>query len=294
MSRLFPATVSVAAAALALGVGVGAGPLAQSSAEEAARREARLDARVERLVDRVAQRERNAEADRQAIDALAGPAVADRLAGRTVVVVATPDARRADVRRAERAVTSAGATVTGVLTLRPTYVDPGSAEFPLEDLALRLVPPGVSFAEGARSIERVGTVLARSVVHPPDDKPGAEPDPDAAEVLAGLQELAALTLEGEPGVRAGLAVVVSAGPAEDPAVAGLLAALDAGSAGTVLTAPTRSAGAGEGFSTVGGLRSAAGTTALVLALAEQAGGGSGSYGTGPATSSVLPPVRSAG
>jgi hypothetical protein len=293
MSRLLPATVSVAAAALALGVGVGAGPLAQSSAEESAQREARLEVRVERLADQVDQLELSAEADRQAIDTLAESAVGSRLSGRSVVVVVTPDARRADVRRAEDALTGAGATVTGVLTLRPTYVDAASAASPLEDLVLRLVPPGVSFAEGASPIERVGTVLARSLVHKPDEQPGEEPDPDAAEVLAGLQELAALTFDGDPGVRAGLAVVVSAGPTDDPALVGLLSALHAASAGTVLTAPTRSAGAGEGFSTVGGLRSAAGTTALVLALAEQAGGGSGNYGTGPGASSVLPPVGSA-
>lgn len=293
--RLLPATVSVAATALALGVGIGAGPLADSSAQTAATRESRLVDRVERQADRLERLSVAAHGDRLAIEALAGPLVTGRLADRSVVVVAAPGAVSGDVQRVRQALAEAGATVTGTLALHSAYVDPDAAASPLEDLALRLVPPGVTFPEDASSIERVGTVLARSVVQDPKDprKPEVGADPDAAEVLAGFQELDALTFTGEPGVRALLAVLVAppdAERAQDVAIRGLLRALDAGSRGTVLVSRFPSAGPADGWSSVGGIRSAAGAAGLLLALAEQDTGGSGAYGTGPGASSVLPPV----
>ena len=304
--------LAAAAVALLLGVALGAGPVTEQAAAGRA-------ATNDRLRDRVADLERQAAAlaaaakqDARATAALAAPLVADRVDGRDVLVVVTPGARPADVRSTVAALEDAGATVAATLTLTDTYVDPAKAQSPLEDLSLRLVPPGVEFADGALPIDRVGTVLARATVRPPGDEGdeatdqgGDEVDRDAAEVIAGLDELEAVHLDGTPGRRAELAVVV-AGPGDQnasaPALAGLLAALDRGSRGAVLTGPgdasdglladVRKAGRSDldGVSTVDSAGTTVGSAALVLALAEQVGGRAGDYGLGASARRVLPPV----
>ena len=213
-----------------------------------------------------------------------------------MLLVRTPGASDELVRRTRAALLGAGASLTGELTLTSTYVDPAKATAPLEDLALRLVPPNVEFAPGSSAIERVGTVLARSTVAA---EPGSETDQDAAALIAGLDELGAVRLDGDPGRLAELAVVVSGAkdkkPAE-PAVTALLRALDQNGAGAVLVGPgpTPSAvrwvrsGAPVGASSVDSADSAAGQVALVLALVEQVAGGKGAYGTGSGASAVLP------
>lgn len=302
---------------IALGLGLGAGPVAEDTVASHEGTTRALTDRAARLEARVQEMRAAAADDAKAVGELAAPLTADRLAGRSVLVVATPGATKGVVRRVGAGLEAAGATVTGVLTLTTTYVDPTQAQAPLEDLALRLVPPGVEFADGASAIERVGTVLARATVQRPADgepgvdqadaaRPGAGIDRDAAEVIAGLDELDALRLVGKPGRRADLAVVVSGrGDLSDsePALAGLLRALDAGSLGAVLAGPGR-ADAGalrwvrdatgdqlEGsLSTVDSLDAPVGTALLVLALAEQADGGSGHYGLGRGARSVVPVV----
>jgi len=301
---------------IALGLGLGAGPVAEDTVASHDSTTEALEDRVARLEARVQDLRAAARDDEKVVAELAAPLVADRLAGRRVLVVATPGATKGVVRRVRTRLEAAGATVTGVLTLTKTYLDPSQAQAPLEDLALRLVPPGVEFADGTSAIERVGAVLARATVTKPADReqaagpdasrPAGRIDRDAAEVIAGLDELDALRLDGKPGRLADLAVVVS-GPGDAPeseaALAGLLRALDAGSLGAVLTAPGR-ADAGvlrwvrdatgdqlEGsLTTVDSLDTPVGTALLVLALAEQASGGSGDYGLGRGARDVVPVV----
>lgn len=297
--------------ALLLGLGLGAGPVTEGSLAGTTAQRDRLQARSDRLAAVVAGLREQRAADSAVVSALAAPLVGDRLADRTVLVVATPGAQTGDVRRTRRALTRAGAVVTGTVTLRPTFVDPELAQSPLEDLALRLVPPGVEFAAGATPIERVSTVLARSVVQRPDegDEPSTALDQDAAEVIAGLDELDALTLSGEPGARAELAVVVTGTDEEGAtdAVLAVVAALDAGSRGAVLAGPgdgqdgpvrwartvaSRGGADGDlaGVSTVDGLATTAGRVALVLALAEQLDrpDAGGAYGSGWRAEAVVP------
>lgn len=307
-------SLGVAALALALGVGVGAGPVAQQDADASAARTSRLSDTVDDLERAVAAQKASAALDARLLRAMAEPLAAGRLTGRTVLVVATPGARLSTVRRVHGALEDAGGTVTGVLSLTKTYTDPARAESPLEDLSLRLLPPGVEFPDGSTAIERVGVVLARATVQRPDgdEEPSTDADRDAAEVIAGLDELRALALDGEPGLRAELAVVVS-GDAEKPesedAVTGLLAGLDAASRGVVLAGAgdggagpltwvrTTSDDALAGVSTVDSIGRAPLTLSLVLALAEQAGqadDGAGHYGLGRGARAVLPDPGSQG
>jgi Copper transport outer membrane protein, MctB len=302
-------TLALASAVVTLGVGVvvGVGPLSQAQTTKHEAQTASLQHRQVALRERLAAVQGRADNDHALAKALVGPLTADRLKGRTVVVVAAPGADKALVRRTAADLKSAGATVTGTLSLTEVYVDPGKAASPLEDLALRLVPPGVEFTDGASPIARVGTVLARSTVSAAD-KPPIAIDQKAAEVIAGLDELGALKLRGDPGQLAGLAVVV-AGPKADGASAvtaardallGLVAALDAGSKGVVVVGPTdgalpdgllaqvRSSPATRNPSTVDTGGTVAGDLATVLALAEQAGGRAGDYGRGAGATALLP------
>lgn len=339
MSGLRYPVLSLTAAGLgvALGLGLGAGPVAERSAISNERTTARLSGHVDRLTERVDRLQSSTVADAKVVTSLAASLVAGRLTGRTVLVVATPGARKVDVRRVRAALGASGATVTGVLRLTTVYVDPAQAQSPLEDLALRLVPPGVEFVKGSSPIERVGTVLARATVQrpaqaeepvatdgtvapateepvaPATEEPVApEIDQEAAEVIAGLDELDAVRLAGDPGLLADLAVVVS-GPSDadpraaEPALTGLLAALDAGSLGAVLAGPGDATGGALRWvrdaasrlrvgttSTVDSLDGHAGAAAVVLALAEQVAGGSGHYGLGRGAGGVVPAVGAGG
>ena len=302
--------------ALVLGLGLGAGPVTQETVADATGRQQRLQDRADALAERVDRLTAERAAAAQVVDAMAAPLVGDAVRGRTVVLVTSPRAERDDVRRVRSALVGAGATVVGTLALTGEYVDPALATSPLEDLALRLVPPGVEFGDGQSPIERVGTVLARALVaadtEPKDAEGAGGLDQDAAEVIAGLDELDAVRLSGAPGRLAELAVMVTgddAAPTE-PALTGLAVALDRAGAGAVVVGPgdatsgplrwIRDAGA-PGLGDVGSVdhvTTPAGEVALLLALAEQAAGGSGAYGTGrradAVVPAVVPTVRSAG
>ena len=315
-------SLTAAALGVALGLGLGAGPIAQDTEADHRRTTDQLTGHVERLTKHVGRLESARAADARVVAALAAPLTADRLSERSVVVVATPGADQKLVRRVGTVLEASGATVTGVLRLTKVYVDPAQAQSPLEDLSLRLVPPGVQFADGATAIERVGTVLARSTLRKPADPPSTAAastddaaaadaiDDDAAGVIAGLDELGAVKLDGKPGDLADLAVVVS-GPSDradaEPALAGLVKALDAGGLGAVLAGPgaaragalrwVRDDTAGDpegGISTVDSLDAPVGQAALVLALAEQAAGKAGHYGLGRGARDVLPAVAPKG
>lgn len=285
--------------ALALGLALGAGPVVGRSEADRKARADRLAAEVDDLQQQVAELQDSARTGRKVLSALAGPLTQDRLAGHSVLLVRTPGADDALVRRTRAALLVAGASLTGGLRLTKVYTDPAKASAPLEDLALRLVPPNVTFADGATPIERVGVVLARATVAA---EPAAGPDQDGAELIAGMDELGALKLDGDPGRQAQLAVVVTGEHEQQSAgdaVTALVRALDAGGRGAVLVGPglappavgwLRSGGADAvgGASTVDSADSPAGQVALVLALAEQLGGGNGAYGAGSGATSVLP------
>ena len=293
--HLLLATVA-AVLALALGMALGAGPVVSRSDATRASRDERLAARTARLEARLARLEDGARTDARVVAALAGPMTDDRLDGHSVLIVRTQGASDALVRRTRAALLGANASLTGELTVTRTYLDPAKATAPLEDLALRLVPPNMTFAPGSTPIERVGAVLARSTIA---KEPGDEPDQDGAEVIAGLHELGAVRLDGTPGRQAELAVVLT-GPRERPsaqaAVTALVQALDAAGAGAVLAGPGRAPVAvgwlrsvdTGGASSVDSADSPAGQVSLVLALVEQLAGGKGAYGAGGGATAVLP------
>jgi copper transport outer membrane protein MctB len=311
--RYHALALATSAVTLAVGVVVGVGPLAAQQATKHKSETQNLREHQRALKQRLATSTATAREDRALAQTLAKPLVRNALADKTVLVVAAPDADPALVRRAARVVRNAGGRVTGTLSLTGTYVDPGKAQSPLEDLALRLVPPNVTFADGASPIERVGTVLARATVTDATTPP-TDIDQKAAEVIAGLVELKALSLTGDAGERAQLAVVIAGAAARggaakergaEEAMVGLVSALDGSSLGTVvlgttgpaadagLVAQTRASSAAETASTVDTGGTVSGDLALVLALAEQARGKAGSYGDAPGADALVPDLTAA-
>ena len=299
--------------AITLGVAVGAGPLAED-AEQRLRSEA-ADLRADRDA---ARREAAALHDRLGqSDAFVREVVPElvdgRLDGRSVTLVTLPGVGTRRISQTRQALVAAGATVHVSIRVRRAYVDPDQARSPLEDLALRLVPPNVEFPDGLTSIERVGIVLARATVAK-NVANTREPDERAAELLAGLEALDALDVRGEAGRRSDLAVLVASdrSPRDRDvrrtsfaALIGLAAALDAGGDGAVVTGGPRSAARGGfvaalrraadesrvgGVSTVDSAGTRTGAPALVLALAEQSDGDAGAYGLGPGVDGLLPPL----
>ncbi len=291
---------------LAVGVVLGVGPITDHQNAAQARRTQSLENRQAALQQRLRSATGQANADQALAASLTKPLLHNQLSGRSVLLVAAPGAERSTLRRTSRVVRQAGATVTGTLTLRAEYVDPTKAQSPLEDLALRLVPPGVTFVKGSQPIARVGTVLARSTVTRNPSAAGGI-DQKAAELIAGLDELKAISLAGNPGRLADLAIVV-AGPAPRGAAAregsreallGLVAALQTGSRGTVvlgtgarggLVTQVRATTVARRATTVDTAGSGAGELATVLGLAEQLTGRSGDYGSASGADALVPDV----
>jgi hypothetical protein len=234
--------------------------------------------------------------------------VPNQLAARTVVVVSLPGVGKDQLAPVTKILTDAGAKVTGSVRLSDKYVDPKNSAA-LEDLALRLIPPGVTFKDNATPMERVATVLASALVVDDATKAG-KVDNDASEVLAGLSDFGAISTTGEPAARAELAVVLapaapsSPATATDAAVASVLPVaeqLDSRSRGAVLAgvrgstskggvlAAARAAGnATKGLSTVDDVDTSAGLLAGVLALVEQIRGAAGDYGSGDNVDGAIP------
>jgi hypothetical protein len=311
--------VSLVAVFLALGVGIvlGSGPLDEQIQGALQTQTNDLRGQQRELRSQVSDLQNQVGVGEQFAQEIIDPLTANQLTDRTVVMFTLPGTDKDLVDNATKVLERSGATVNGTVAITDVYVDPTKAKAPLEDLALRLVPPGVQFPDGSSPIERVGTVLARSTVAN-NRQDTQEVDQRAAEVLAGLQELGAIKVTGEPGRRSDLAVVVAPAPAKDKGTAeavkasddallGLVAALDAASRGVVVTGPRLSASSGgfvdlvrksdnkaQGVSTVDLADSTLGQIGLVLGLVEQTRGAAGDYGGGSGVDSVIPDVSGAG
>jgi Copper transport outer membrane protein, MctB len=299
--------VSLAAVlfALAAGVLLGAGPLDNSlgTGDSNDVQQAKIDA----LNTQVAALNQRVSYDDAAATALAPAVLPARLAGKTVVLVTMPDTDRAQVQELTGALQTAGATVTGQVDVQPAWVDPDQATV-LGTLATQLAPKDLTLPSGGPYVQ-AGATLSTALV---TDRPthSDTPDDTSQAILTGFVEGGFITVQGEPGTHAQLALVISPAPtpgdtdaqaAASEALLPLVAALDSGM-GAVL-------GGAEGSADVGGLVAAlrnsgpvrrsvssvdvadvpSGVIASVLALAQQSTGTAGQYGLGPGAESAMPP-----
>ena len=294
--------------ALAIGIVLGSGPLEEPIQGTL---KSQADA-LKRDSDKL--RAENAAQARQlsAADKFTGEVmkamVPNQLAARTVVVVSLPGVGKSQVSSVTKVLGDAGATVLGTVSLSDKYVDPKNSAA-LEDLALRLVPPGVTFVDNATPMDRVDTVLAAALVVDDASRAG-KVNTASAEVLAGLADFGALSTSGDPTKRAELSVVLApAAPKTQTAATDAVTAalqplplrLDARARGVVLAGATGSddkgglvavlRGAGnarKGLTTVDDIDTTNGLLAAVLALVEQTRQAFGDYGTGGNADAAIP------
>lgn len=221
------------------------------------------------------------------------------LEDRDVVVLTLPGARADEVSGITSDLEKAGATVTGQAQLTAKLVDPANRQF-VEGVAQQSAGDVEGVSGDGDSYARVGAALGRAVL----GENGDGIDDTATTITAALDEGGLLTWEdGEPESFASLAVVVS-GPSRagetGEVVTGLARALDGAGSGSVLAGPSTSSRAGG---TVAALRedeaasqvssvdvtdTAAGRVVTVLALARDADGQNGAWGTSRSADGAVP------
>jgi len=302
--------VSIVAVLLALAAGVilGGGPLrdggsALAGQPDADRRAARLEAQVDEL----------RAGDRFGDDfatTVAPALLARTLRGRVVTLVALPTARQEDVSAISGLVAAAGGELGGTLRAGRALVDVGDKQL-VDELGTQLtsqLPKGTRVGSDGGTYERMGALVARAVGT--TRRGGARVDPAATTILGALDAAKLLSATGRVSRRGDLVLFVDGSPnaarreGDGAVVASLATSVDAGTAGAVVAGPLASAagdgavravradaGAAKEVSTVDALGSRAGQVVAVLALAGQAAGETGQYGTGPAAKAVLPGAR---
>lgn len=224
----------------------------------------------------------------------------DQLDGQTVIVLTTPGAGAADVSGIVDAVEEAGGEIVGQGELTAKLLDPAGRQF-AEGVAQQVGEDVEGIDTTGDSYQRIGAALARALVA--DET--ADVDGDATALRSAFVEGDLLTLDGEPEARASLAVVVT-GPrsstSQDQGVglAGITSAMDDASAGVLVAGPVSASRPG-GFvaamrnddqtatiSTVDVSDSPSGRIVAVLALAQEASGEAGAWGTSRSADGAVP------
>lgn len=248
-------------------------------------------------------------ANDQLVEQLSERAVAGVLTGERVVLVSSPTAPTQVRDALVPLLEAAGAEVAGEVRLRPDLADPERA-VQIDALISEVATEDVDLTGADTPAERAAVVLAAALVRPRDQDASL----GAAEATAVLQTFAQadlLDVEGDPGARSTLAVVLAQAPDPSPdpvraplqtqVLVAMADALDDAGSGALVAAPlaateeggvldaVRDDGSLSGrVSTVDGLERPNGLLAVVLALREQSAGGAGRYGTGPGVSGPLP------
>lgn len=308
--------VSLVAVFLALAVGIvlGAGPLRDSigdtlSSQVDLLREDRAD--LQQRVDELS----GAVERRNAFVAGVAPALlANQLTDRSAVLVALPGAQEDLVDDLRRALTAAGAEVTGSVALQAGWTDPDRADARGDVVAGLPAAGGEGVPDAAGTPAALARALADTLTTGEPAQAGT-PAPTGRAVLDALASADLVTVDGEPVRQAQLAVVVAPAPAAAPGhgdaswadaegAAGLAvtSALAEASGGVVLTGPLAAAGDEGAIATlraddlaarasgVDTVDNPAGVVTTILALAEQAEGGVGQYGFGEGAEEVVPPI----
>lgn len=224
----------------------------------------------------------------------------DQLADQSVLILTTPGAGAEDVSGISGAIEQAGGEVVGQAELTSKLLDPAGRQF-AEGVAQQIGEGVEGIDTEGDSYQRIGAVLARALVS--DET--ADVDSDATTLRSAFVEGDLLKLDSEPSARASLVVVVT-GPrsstSEDQGVslAGITAALDTASSGVLVAGPTSSSRPGGiidvlrdndlsgTVSTVDVSDSPSGRIVAALALAQEADGDAGAWGTSRSADGAIP------
>lgn len=239
------------------------------------------------------------------------------LAGQRVVFVVAPGASSGEQNGISQLLAGAGAAVTGTVQLQSALFDTSQAtQARLGVITQQVAPAGTTLNPGASPVAQAAQVLAGAILTrggPQQPLPGLA-DSASTGVLTGFAAGGYLTISGKPAGRATLAVVIPpAAPGSasdsDPVSQGLVTfaqALQQAGRGTVVAGAVAGSGPGSAIwvmrnlsraasvSTVDDADTTIGQIVVVLALADEMNGKSGSYGTtSTATSAGPDPVPSA-
>jgi hypothetical protein len=231
------------------------------------------------------------------------------LEGRAVTVVTLPGADEETVGNLEEMVQLAGGEVTARFRLGEELLDAGNRQL-VTELGAQMedsVSRTVEVPTGVGGYERMGLLLAHAVS---TARPRGEPVDSAGEsILAGSATADLMTVQGDLDRRGSLVLVVAGEPygtdderaGAGTIVSSLLAAVDSRSGGVVLAGPVAAGAedgvvgalradpvAADGVSTVDVAARVAGGVVSALALAGQAAGSTGHYGSGDAADGALP------
>jgi hypothetical protein len=285
--------------ALAIGVALGGGPL-KGEVDDT------LVQQVE--ADRKAKADLRGQITDDFAEQVAPRLLGGDLDGRAVTLVVLPGAEESTVASLSDLVETAGGSVGGVVRAGDGLVDVGNKQL-VDELGSQLLDGvnDVTVAEDAGTYERLGALLARAVAT--DEDGGAPVDDAANSILSGLSTADLMSPAGDLKRRGSLVLVVSGKGPEDSAeregasaiVTSLVDAMDNATDGVVVAGPIAAARDGgvidavrgevvtaQAVSTVDTLDRVAGQVVAVMALAEQADGKSGQYGSVDAADGVQP------
>ena len=293
--------------ALALGVALGSGLLSNTLVSGLRDDKQQLQNRINSLTDdkNALNEKLNAAGE---FDAQMSPRILRQtLAGKSVVVFRTPDAKDDDVDALSRMVGQAGGTVTGTVALTQEFVDANSAEKLLSVVNSPIVPAGAQLS--TTSVDQgsaAGDLLGIALLINKDPKVAVVDDAQRDTVLAALRDTGFITYGSQHIGPANAALIITGGALGEGAgnqgatVARLAAGLaphgsgtvvagrDGCASGTAAVAVTRSeAGLSAAVSTVDDVDAESGRLTTVLALGETNNGGRpGHYGFGQGATSV--------
>lgn len=293
--------------ALALGVLLGTTQLSGAIGDDLRGQVGTLTTDKRDLQAQVRQVQGQVRTDDAVTASLAPRLVSGMLRGTEVVLVATAQADDGTTDGMQKMLERAGAKVTGRVQLTEDYSDPRRAA-DLKSYVTTAQPSGFQLPESDDAGVLAGALLSYALVGSKDSEPEASV---TNEVLAGFASQQMLRVDS-PQVTAGdLAVVVTSGAVrgDDAAgrvavLTGLASALDRAGRGVVVAGTAAATRAGDGLlfairsdrglagalSTVDDVDRPVGQVASVYALAQEAAGRSGQYGTGSGADAPFPPL----
>ncbi|AFC54494.1 MULTISPECIES: copper transporter [Mycobacterium] len=305
--------LSLAAVFLALAVGVvlGSGFLSDTLLSSLRDEKKDLNAQISGLNDQKNVLNEKLSAANNFDTQLAGRIVHDALAGKSVVVFRTPDAKDDDVAAVSKFIGQAGGTVTGTVSLTQEFVEANSAEKLQTVVNSSVLPAGQQLStklvdQGSQAGDLMGIAL---LANPNPAVPPVD-DTQRNTVLAALRDTGFITYQASDHMGAANAALVVTGGAlpqdagnQGASVARFSAALAPHGSGTLLAGRDGSAtggaavavaradaGLNSAISTVDDVDAAPGRITAVLGLHDLLGGGhAGQYGTGHGATSITVP-----
>lgn len=305
--------LSLAAVFLALAVGVvlGSGFLSDTLLSSLRDEKKELNTQISGLNDQKNVLNEKLSAANNFDTQLAGRIVHDALAGKSVVVFRTPDAKDDDVAAVSKFIGQAGGTVTGTVSLTQEFVEANSAEKLQTVVNSSVLPAGQQLStklvdQGSQAGDLMGIAL---LANPNPAVPPVD-DTQRNTVLAALRDTGFITYQASDHMGAANSALVVTGGAlpqdagnQGTSVARFSAALAPHGSGTLLAGRDGSAtggaavavaradaGLNSAISTVDDVDAAPGRITAVLGLHDLLGGGhAGQYGTGHGATSITVP-----